>query len=85
MKFSDIRELSREDLLNSLGLQRKSTAMDWVLPGVGLFAVGIIVGAGLGLLFAPKSGAELRSDLADRLSSGEKVPVSVEESVSPGL
>ncbi|MGC4114408.1 MAG: YtxH domain-containing protein [Myxococcales bacterium] len=85
MKISDIRDLSRDDLLAAMGLQRKSTAMDWIVPGLGLFAVGILVGAGMGLLFAPKSGAQLRSDLADKLSAGEKIPVRVEESVSPGL
>lgn len=34
-----------------------------VMTGVGLFALGALVGASLGLLFAPKSGHELRSDL----------------------
>jgi hypothetical protein len=85
MKFSDIRELDRDDLLKALGLQRKATSMDWILPGAGLFAVGLLVGAGLGLLFAPKSGAQLRGDIAERLSAGEKAPVSREESLSPGL
>ena len=85
MRLSDIRELNRDDLLDALGLQPKQSATDWVAPGLGLFAVGLFLGAGLGLLFAPKSGAELRSNLADRISTGEKAGVRVEESISPGL
>ena len=33
--------------------------------GAGLIT-GLVVGAGLGLLFAPKKGSELRQDLADK-------------------
>lgn len=33
--------------------------------GAGL-VTGLVVGAGLGLLFAPKKGSELRQDLADK-------------------
>jgi gas vesicle protein len=32
-------------------------------PGVGSFILGLAVGAGLALLFAPRSGAETRADL----------------------
>ena len=32
-------------------------------PGVGSFIIGLAVGAGLALLFAPRSGAETRRDL----------------------
>ena len=34
--------------------------------GFGKFLVGALVGAGLGMLFAPKSGKELRKDLKDK-------------------
>ena len=33
--------------------------------------VGLLVGAGLGLLLAPKPGSELRNDLRDRLRSAQ--------------
>lgn len=35
--------------------------------GLGKFAVGAAIGAGLGLLFAPKKGEELRGDLKKKL------------------
>ena len=35
--------------------------------GIGKFVFGAAIGAGLGLLFAPKKGSELRADLKDKL------------------
>ena len=35
--------------------------------GLGKFLVGLGVGAGIGMLFAPKSGEELRKDLKNKL------------------
>jgi hypothetical protein len=66
---------SAEDLIRSLGLQSRQAHHD-VIPSVALFGAGILVGAGLALLFAPTTGRELRdeistkaSDLAERVSS----------------
>ena len=43
------------------------------LPGtITTFVLGILVGAFATLLFAPKSGEELRSDLAEVLSGAAK-------------
>lgn len=40
--------------------------------GGGTFLLGVlagtVIGAGLGMLFAPKSGSELRSDLSNRIA-----------------
>ena len=35
--------------------------------GFGKFIVGALVGAGLGVLFAPKTGKEIRKDLKEKL------------------
>ena len=35
--------------------------------GAGKFVLGAAVGAGLGLLFAPKPGKELRKDLKNKM------------------
>ena len=62
-----LRDLDKDDLLNLIGLQTRRTAADWILPTLGIFGVGVLVGAGVGLLLAPKPGRELREDLRSRL------------------
>lgn len=59
--------MDRDDILRMIGLETRRTAGEYALPALGLFGVGIIVGAGLGLLFAPKSGREIRGDLTERM------------------
>lgn len=63
----DIREklgkLTRDDVLGVVGLETRKGMMDYVWPAVGILAAGVVIGAGLGLLFAPKSGRELRADI----------------------
>jgi hypothetical protein len=51
------------DVLALAGLARRPTMLEAILPAVGLIAVGAVVGAGLGLLFAPESGRLLRADV----------------------
>lgn len=75
MKHS-LRNFSRHDVLAAMGLETRRTAADMILPALGLLGVGLVVGAGLGLMFAPKSGAETRerigngvSDVARRVKS----------------
>ena len=46
--------------------------------GIGPFLLGALVGAGLALLFAPKSGAETQADLKDK---ARKLKASAEERV----
>jgi hypothetical protein len=67
MKLSDISDLSKDDVLAALGLSaRRSTAERW-LGAAGIFGVGLLIGAGVALLLAPKSGQGLREDLGERL------------------
>ena len=56
---------STEDLIRALGLQTRRSNGD-VVPSVALFGAGLLVGAGLALLFAPSSGRELREELGER-------------------
>jgi hypothetical protein len=52
----------RDVVLDRLGLERRTPAGDF-FTGLGLFSIGVLVGAGLGLMFAPKRGEEMRSAL----------------------
>lgn len=70
ISMRDLKKLDRDDLLEMIGLQRSSST-DWVAPALTALGVGLLVGAGLGLLLAPKAGAELRGDLRDRLRSAQ--------------
>ena len=67
MNLKDLRDLDKDDLLAMLGLQTKSSTSAMVLGTLGTFGVGLLVGAGIGLLLAPKPGRELRDDIRDRL------------------
>lgn len=72
----DYSDISADDLLEVFGLQRAPMAGAYVLPAIGLFGVGVIVGAGLGMLFAPKAGDELRHDISQRAGDlGRRVGV----------
>lgn len=59
------RMIDRDSLLKQLGLEERTPAGD-LLTGLGLFSVGVLVGAGLGLLFAPKRGEDVRAMMTDR-------------------
>ena len=61
--FSNLRQ---NDLLRPFGLRRRRMVARAVLPAVALLGVGLALGAGVALLFAPKTGRELRSDLGRR-------------------
>jgi hypothetical protein len=64
---NDLKKMDKDDLLNLLGLETRKGPSDWLLPTLGAFSVGLLVGAGLGVLMAPKAGPELRNDLRNRL------------------
>jgi hypothetical protein len=57
--------LSRDQMAEALGLHRQHTTGDMIVPAMAIFGAGLLVGAGLGLLLAPKSGAELRQEISD--------------------
>jgi gas vesicle protein len=54
---------TKDDVLAKVGLQSRMTAGDFLFPALGVFGVGILVGAGVALMLAPKSGASLRHDI----------------------
>lgn len=69
--IKDISNLDTDSILGALGLQRAGSA-DWAAPAMGALVVGLAVGGLLGLLFAPKSGNELRKDLRRRADEAKE-------------
>ena len=70
MNLKDVRNLDKDELLGLLGLERKSSPGAGLATALGTFGVGLLVGAGIALILAPKPGRELRQDLRDRLRRG---------------
>jgi hypothetical protein len=66
LRWKDVRKLDRAEVLHRLGLEEHTPTSDF-FTGLGLFAVGVLVGAGLGVMFAPKPGAEMRSHLSESI------------------
>lgn len=56
--------LDRDMLLRRVGLEEHTPTSDF-FTGLGLFSVGVLVGAGLGLLFAPRRGEDVRAMMQD--------------------
>ena len=61
------RDFEANDLLGLVGIQRRRSAAEAILPVAGLVSLGAIVGAGAALLLAPMTGHDLRQRLSDRV------------------
>jgi hypothetical protein len=60
-----MRSFSKDDILDSIGLQRQ-TVGTWLGPlAIGL-GVGALIGAAVALMVAPRPGIQLREDLLER-------------------
>lgn len=76
---------SKNDLAGAIGMQPRHTMAQDATSVLGLFGTGMIIGAGLALLFAPKPGQELRKDLAEKVNAGmEQVGLQSDSTDSPG-
>jgi hypothetical protein len=56
---------TRDQLLHSLGAKPADDHM----ASFGIFAAGIVLGAGLAVLFAPRSGSEMREAISEKISN----------------
>ena len=73
---------SIDELLRAIQSRRGTRSND-LLPSLALFGAGLLVGAGLALLFAPKAGEELRDDIGERLHEvRDRINGATEEAVS---
>ena len=57
--------IKKDDILEALGID---TGMSWLGPAAAAFGIGLLVGAAAALVFAPKSGSELRDDIAQKFN-----------------
>ena len=61
---------SKDDIADALRqLTGRSNPPGQLLVGVGIFAAGILAGAALAILFAPKPGTELRQEIGSRVGA----------------
>ena len=63
--LQSLQSFSGDDILAALGLEKRRTNIDVLLPSVALFAAGAIVGAAAAVLLTPKTGPALRRELTD--------------------
>jgi hypothetical protein len=62
-----LQDIDRDDVLEAVGLQERHSAWATTFGSIGIFALGCLVGAGIGLAFAPKAGNELRTDIGEKV------------------
>jgi gas vesicle protein len=79
MKLKDLRNYDKEDILEMMGLQSKASTGAWLAGTLGTFGVGLLIGAGIGLMLAPKAGSELREDLRDKF---RRIPADANDAVA---
>jgi len=64
-RLNSLQNISSDDILGALGLQRRRTYGDDLVPTLAIFAAGAFVGATAALLLAPKPGPQLRRELSE--------------------
>jgi len=75
MKLHDLKGMDKDDLLGLLGLETKHSGTGRVFGTLGIFGVGLLIGAGVALLLAPKAGSALRQDLRTKIGpNGTEAP-----------
>lgn len=83
-----LRGMDRDRALELIGLERRRSVAQRVLPAIALLGVGVLVGVGVGVMVAPQAGRELRKDLRGRLqhrlpTADERVQAVAEKLQSP--
>lgn len=69
MKIEDILQAlpSKEDIASAVGLEARRSPSGDMVTALAIFGTGMILGAGLALLFAPKAGNEIRDEIAEKV------------------
>ncbi|RKH58596.1 YtxH domain-containing protein [Corallococcus aberystwythensis] len=71
LSLKDLKKLDRDDVLDLIGLETRRSTAETALPALGIFAAGVLVGVGVGMLLADKPGTQLRGDLRQRIQGGQ--------------
>ena len=58
------------DVLYALGLKPQRSASERILPMVGAVAIGAAIGAGVALLYSPRTGQQIREMIEQRVGQG---------------
>jgi hypothetical protein len=75
--LSNLRnQFDKDYLLGLMGLETKSSFVDYLLPTIGIFSLGVLVGASVGMILTPRTGRELRDTIRNRFSGTESDVVS---------
>ncbi|MGC4114029.1 MAG: hypothetical protein QM765_05100 [Myxococcales bacterium] len=57
----------QQSMLDRLGLERRgSNTAASIFGGIGFFALGVLIGSALGVIFAPMPGSEVRSTFKEQ-------------------
>lgn len=67
MNIKDLTSLDQDDLLGTLGLEKKDSFAATLAGTLGTLSIGMLIGVGIGLMLAPKAGRGLREDIRERL------------------
>ena len=69
MKIEDMLQAlpSREDIATAIGLRSQVSATGDMVTAFGIFGAGMMLGAGLALLFATKAGHQIRHDIVEKV------------------
>ena len=69
MKIEELLQAlpSKEDIASAIGFEARASPTGEMLTAFGIFGTGMLLGAGLALLFSPKAGHEIRHDLAEKV------------------
>ena len=71
MKLHDLKDMDKDDFLGMIGLQTKRSLTGELLGALGTFGIGMLVGAGVALLLAPKPGRDFRQDIRAKTQRGK--------------
>jgi gas vesicle protein len=64
----NLKDFNKARMLEAMGLEERPSALAVFFGTLGTFALGALVGAGVGLLSAPRPGQELRNKLRKRFN-----------------